>query len=111
MAGAGAIVGTELLGLLLRGSFSANWLPLAAPQTILSGGVAQLFSVSELIEVGTSQAIVVFALIGMGHDWSPDERPGTGDRPGTGAVRAVASDPGELPGRGGSCWGRACTPC
>lgn len=79
MAGAGAIIVTELLGLLLRGSVSANWLPLAAPQTIASGGVAQLFSVSELIEVGTGLAIVVFALIGMGHDWSPDERPGAGE--------------------------------
>jgi multicomponent Na+:H+ antiporter subunit B len=71
---------TELLGLLLRGSFSANWLPLAAPQTILSGGIAQLFSGSELIEVGTGLAIVIFALIGMGHDWTPDERaPSDGD--------------------------------
>ena len=73
MAGAAAIIGTEVLGLLLEGSFSANWLPLAAPQTILSGGVAQLFSVSELIEVGTGLAIAVFALIGMGHDWARDE--------------------------------------
>ena len=52
MAGAAAIIVTEVLGLLLRGSFSANWLPLAAPQTIVSGGIAQLFSASELIEVG-----------------------------------------------------------
>jgi multicomponent Na+:H+ antiporter subunit B len=72
LAGAGAIILTELLGLALRGSFSANWLPLAAPATILSGGIAQLFSGSELIEVGTGLAIAVFALIGMGHDWSPD---------------------------------------
>jgi multicomponent Na+:H+ antiporter subunit B len=74
LAGATAIIATELLGLLLRGSFSANWLPLAPPQTILSGGIAQLFSGSELIEVGTGLAIVIFALIGMGHDWTPDER-------------------------------------
>jgi multicomponent Na+:H+ antiporter subunit B len=73
LGGASAIIGTELLGLLLRGSFSANWLPLAAPQTILSGGIAQLFSASELIEVGTGLAIVIFALIGMGHDWTHDE--------------------------------------
>ncbi len=73
MAGAAAIIATELLGLLLRGSFSANWLPLAAPQTILSGGIAQVFSASELIEVGTGLAIAVFALIGMGHDWARDE--------------------------------------
>jgi multicomponent Na+:H+ antiporter subunit B len=77
IAGAVAIIVTELLGLLLRGSFSANWLPLAAPQTILSGGVAQLFSASELVEVGTGLAIVVFALIGMGHDWTPDEQSDT----------------------------------
>jgi multicomponent Na+:H+ antiporter subunit B len=73
MSGAAAIIATEMLGLLLEGSFSANWLPLAAPQTILSGGIAQLFSVSELIEVGTGLAIAVFALIGMGHDWVRDE--------------------------------------
>jgi multicomponent Na+:H+ antiporter subunit B len=80
MAGAAAIIVTELLGLLLRGSFSANWLPLAAPQTIVSGGIAQLFSASELIEVGTGLAIAVFALIGMGHDWTPDERGGASDQ-------------------------------
>ena len=86
MAGAAAIIATEALGLILKGSFSANWLPLAAPQTILSGGVAQLFSASELIEVGTGLAIAIFALIGMGHDWSPDQdqdrdqKPAGGDR-------------------------------
>jgi multicomponent Na+:H+ antiporter subunit B len=73
LGGATAIILTELLGLFLRGSFSANWLPLAAPGTILSGGIAQLFSASELIEVGTGLAITIFALIGMGHDWTPDE--------------------------------------
>jgi len=73
LGGATAIIGTELLGLFLRGSFSANWLPLAKPGTILSGGIAQLFSGSELIEVGTGLAIAIFALIGMGHDWTPDE--------------------------------------
>ena len=73
MAGAAAIIMTELLGLVLKGSFSANCLPLAAPQTILSGGVAQLFSASELIEVGTGLTIAVFALLGMGHDWAPDK--------------------------------------
>ena len=29
MAGAGLIIGTETLGLVVKGSFSANWLPLA----------------------------------------------------------------------------------
>jgi multicomponent Na+:H+ antiporter subunit B len=79
MAGAAAIIATEVLGLILRGSVSANWLPLAEPQTPLSGGIAQLFSASELIEVGTGLAIAVFALIGMGHDWAPEEITGTGD--------------------------------
>lgn len=73
MAGAMLIIATELLGLLLRGSFTANWLPLAPPQTIRSGGVAQLFSAAELVEVGTGLTIAVFALLGMTHGWSPDE--------------------------------------
>ncbi|HEY1618443.1 MAG TPA: Na(+)/H(+) antiporter subunit B [Streptosporangiaceae bacterium] len=83
LGGAAAIILTELLGLLLRGSFSANWLPLAQPRTILSGGIAQLFSASELIEVGTGLAITIFALIGMRHDWTPDERGASdqGDEP------------------------------
>jgi multicomponent Na+:H+ antiporter subunit B len=76
LAGAAAIIGTELLGLLLKGSFSANWLPLAAQQTPLSGGIAQLFSGSELIEVGTGLTIAVFALLGMGHDWARDRGSG-----------------------------------
>ena len=80
LAGAAAIIMTELLGLLLKGSFSANWLPLAAQQTPLSGGIAQLFSGSELIEVGTGLAIAVFALLGMGHDWVR----GSGDDAGSG---------------------------
>jgi multicomponent Na+:H+ antiporter subunit B len=79
MAGAAAIIGTEALGLFLKGSFSANWLPLATPKTILSGGVAQLFSASELIEVGTGLGIAVFALIGMRNDWAQDEGPGGQD--------------------------------
>jgi multicomponent Na+:H+ antiporter subunit B len=77
LGGATAIIVTELMGLVLRGSFSANWLPLAAPATILSGGIAQLFSGSELIEVGTGLAITIFALIGMEHDWTPDDRDGS----------------------------------
>jgi multicomponent Na+:H+ antiporter subunit B len=80
LAGAAAIIGTELLGLLLNGSLSANWLPLAAPQTPLSGGIAQLFSGSELIEVGTGLTIAVFALLGMTHDWARDAGRGRGER-------------------------------
>jgi multicomponent Na+:H+ antiporter subunit B len=73
LAGAAAIIMTEFLGLVVKGSFSANWLPLAAQQTPLSGGIAQLFSGSELIEVGTGLIIAVFALLGMGHDWARDK--------------------------------------
>jgi multicomponent Na+:H+ antiporter subunit B len=73
LAGAAAIIMTEFLGLVFKGSFSANWLPLAQELTPLSGGVAQLFSASELIEVGTGLIIAVFALLGMSHDWARDK--------------------------------------
>jgi multicomponent Na+:H+ antiporter subunit B len=73
LAGALLIIGTELLGLLLKGSFSANWLPLTAAGTIRSGGVVQLFSLGEFIEVGTGLSIAVFALHGVRRDWAPDE--------------------------------------
>jgi multicomponent Na+:H+ antiporter subunit B len=73
LAGAALIIMTEFLGLVFKGSFSANWLPLAQMMTPLSGGVAQLFSTSELIEVATGLTIVVFALLGMSHDWARDE--------------------------------------
>lgn len=73
LAGAALIILTEFLGLVLKGSFSANWLPLAQEMTPLSGGVAQLFSASELIEVGTGLIIAVFALLGMSHDWARDD--------------------------------------
>ncbi len=73
MAGAALIILTETLGLVLKGSFSANWLPLEPEGTIRSGGVAQLFSAGELIEVGTGLMIAVFALLAMSHDWSPDK--------------------------------------
>jgi multicomponent Na+:H+ antiporter subunit B len=72
LSGAAAIVVIELLGLVLKGSFTANWLPLAPAQTIRSGGVAQLFSVTELVEVGSGLLMVVFALLAARHDWSPD---------------------------------------
>ncbi len=73
MAGAALIILTEALGLVLKGSFTANWLPLEPAGTIRSGGVAQLFSAAELVEVGTGLTIAVFALLAMSHDWSPDE--------------------------------------
>jgi multicomponent Na+:H+ antiporter subunit B len=73
LLGALAIIACEVLGLVLKGSFSANWIPLAAPQTIPSGGILQLFSGSEFIEVGTGLVLVIFAILGMEHDWTPDE--------------------------------------
>jgi multicomponent Na+:H+ antiporter subunit B len=73
LLGAALIIMTEFLGLVFRGSFSANWLPLAPMLTPLFGGVAQLFSASELIEVATGLIITVFALLGMSHDWARDE--------------------------------------
>jgi multicomponent Na+:H+ antiporter subunit B len=76
LAGALAIIGCEMGGLFLKGSFSANWLPLAEEQTIPSGGILQLFSGSELIEVCTGLLLVIFAILGMGHDWTPDEDSG-----------------------------------
>jgi multicomponent Na+:H+ antiporter subunit B len=72
LAGALAICAIGVLGLVLKGSFWANWLPLAPPQTIRSGGIVQAFSVAELVEVGTGLTLAVFALLGMRHDWAPD---------------------------------------
>lgn len=71
--GAAAIIAVGALGLWLRDSFLDNWLPLAPQQTIRAGGTLQLFSGFELIEVATGITIAVFALLGMGHDWTPDE--------------------------------------
>jgi multicomponent Na+:H+ antiporter subunit B len=73
MAGALLIVGIGLAGLAAKGSFLQNWLPLAEQQTIRAGGTLQAFSGAELIEVGTGLSIAVFALLSMGHDWTPDE--------------------------------------
>jgi multicomponent Na+:H+ antiporter subunit B len=102
MAGALLIIGTELLGLLLKGSFSANWLPLTEPGTIRSGGVVQLFSVGELIEVGTGLSIVVFAVLGVRQDWAEqqDEDGGNG-ADGSDGGRARESDGGSAGRSGG----------
>ena len=86
LAGAGLIIMTGFLGLVFEGSFSANWLPLAPMLTPLSGGVAQLFSAAELIEVGTGLAIAVFALLGMTHEWVRDDT-GTSAGPAGGGER------------------------
>ncbi|MDP9075591.1 MAG: sodium:proton antiporter [Actinomycetota bacterium] len=72
LAGALAILVIELAGLVLKGSFSANFLPLGPVGTIRSGGILQAFSGSELIEVSTGLTLAVFGLLGMGHDWGDD---------------------------------------
>jgi multicomponent Na+:H+ antiporter subunit B len=73
LAGALVIVLLEALGLFLSGSFSANWLPLAKQQTLLSGGVLQVFNASEFVEVGTGLTLAIFAVMTMRHDWAVDE--------------------------------------
>lgn len=73
MGGAAAIIAVGVLGLVLRGSLFDNWLPLAQQQTIRAGGTLQAFSGFELVEVATGITIAIFALLGMGHDWTPDE--------------------------------------
>lgn len=78
MGGALAILVIEALGLVLKGAFAANWLPLGAPETIQSGGILQAFSGAELVEVATGLTLAVFGLLGMRHEWAPDEA-GPGD--------------------------------
>ena len=75
LAGALTIVAIGVAGLLLRGSFLANFLPLAPPETIRAGGTLQAFSVTEFVEVATGLVIAVFGLLGMREDWSPEEDP------------------------------------
>lgn len=73
LLGAIAIIGIEVMGLVRRGSMSANWLPLAPLETIRSGGVMQAFSVAELLEVATGLILTMFGLLRMRHDWTPDD--------------------------------------
>jgi multicomponent Na+:H+ antiporter subunit B len=73
MAGATMLVAVGVIGMVRRGSFLANWVPLAPQQTIRSGGTLQLNSLAELIEVATGLTIAVFALLGMRHEWTRDE--------------------------------------
>lgn len=65
-----------MLGLVLKGSFTANWLPLAPEETLRSGGIMQAFSVSEFFEVAAGLAIVLFAIMTMQHDWTPEREAG-----------------------------------
>lgn len=76
LVGAIVIVAIGAIGLFVKGSFLRNWLPLAEQQTILAGGTGQAFSAAELIEVATGLTIAIFALLGMRHDWAPDEDEG-----------------------------------
>jgi multicomponent Na+:H+ antiporter subunit B len=73
MAGAAAIIAIGLGGLVGSGSFLANWVPLAEQETIRAGGTLQLFSGAELVEVATGLTIAIFALLGMRHEWAPDD--------------------------------------
>ena len=59
--------------MLFKDSMFATFLTLVVPGTIRAGGTNQLFSGSELIEVATGLTIAVFSLLGMKHDWAPDE--------------------------------------
>jgi multicomponent Na+:H+ antiporter subunit B len=85
MFGAMAIIAIGLFGLLFKDSMFANFLTLAVPGTIRAGGTNQLFSGSELIEVATGLTIAVFSLLGMKHDWAPDENGDGSDGSGDGS--------------------------
>ena len=73
LVGATVIIVVGVLGLVLTGSLFANFLPLAQPQTILAGGVQQIYSFAELIEVATGLTIAIFSLLGMRREWSGDD--------------------------------------
>lgn len=70
IGGALVIITAEALGLVFKGSVSQNWLPLAPLETIRAGGVAQVFSASELIEVATGLILAVFTILSIRHDWA-----------------------------------------
>lgn len=79
IVGALCIVVVELGGLVVKGSFSANWLPLGQTGTIPAGGVLQAFSASELVEVATGITLAIFGVLSMAHDWAPNEQPTGGE--------------------------------
>ncbi len=70
LAFAALIVAIGVTGLVTRGSFWANFLPLGVEQTIAGGGIAQLFSGLELVEVATGVLLVFFSLVRLGEDWA-----------------------------------------
>ena len=78
MAGAGAIIALGVLGLVIEGSFFANWLPLGTPRTVHAGGILQVFSTSELVEVAAGLLIVVFSLVAMEREWTEEDEGGQG---------------------------------
>ena len=78
MAGAGAIILLGVLGLVLDGSFFANWLPLGVPKSVHAGGILQFFSMSELLEVGAGLLIVVFSLVAMEREWTEGDQEDSG---------------------------------
>lgn len=73
LIGAMVIVAVGVVGIFSKGAAFANWLPLGEQQTIRAGGTLQVFSGAEFFEVATGLSIAVFSLLGMGHDWAPDD--------------------------------------
>ncbi|HWC11529.1 MAG TPA: MnhB domain-containing protein [Acidimicrobiales bacterium] len=78
LAGAAAIIGIGVMGLVLKGSVWANWLPVGQAETIFGGGILPVFSASELVEVATGVLIVVFSLVAMEREWTEEDRDGGG---------------------------------
>jgi multicomponent Na+:H+ antiporter subunit B len=95
--GAAAIIAIGLFGLLFHGAMFANFLTLAEPGTIRAGGTNQLYSAAELIEVATGLTIAIFSLLGMRHDWAPDQ----GDDEDDGEDGGGGNDGGNGPDQGG----------
>jgi multicomponent Na+:H+ antiporter subunit B len=73
LAGAGAIIAIEVLGLVLKGSVSTNWLPIGQEKTFFGGGILPVFSASEFVEVATGVLIVVFSLVAMEREWTEED--------------------------------------
>ena len=73
MVGAAAIILLGVGGLVFEGSFLANWLGLGTPETVHAGGILQVFSASEVLEVCTGLLIVVFSLLAMEREWIEED--------------------------------------
>lgn len=78
LGGAAAIIGIEVLGLVLKGSVSASWLPIGKAETVFGGGILPAFSASEFVEVATGVLIVVFSLVAMEREWTEEDREDAG---------------------------------